>query len=118
MIVYMIDPIDFWVGWMTENEFKANIDLRYWGPNERKHAWNEYLTLKWKALGAARNVGWEGDIREGPLISAIPSADGDVRYIIAWKQDNNGTTFVATPYPLPWLVDDFAYNVPNYVGVK
>jgi hypothetical protein len=23
--------------------------------------------------------------------------------MIAWKSDNNGETYVASPYPLPWL---------------
>jgi len=22
---------------------------------------------------------------------------------LAWKQDNNGTTFICSPVPLPWL---------------
>ncbi|MGA8614265.1 MAG: hypothetical protein WB760_21835 [Xanthobacteraceae bacterium] len=28
-------------------------------------------------------------------------ADG--HYMIAWKQDNNGMTFIVSPHKLPWL---------------
>jgi hypothetical protein len=33
---------------------------------------------------------------------------GTVEYLIAWKQDNNGESFVALPFPLPWLEEDAA----------
>jgi hypothetical protein len=29
--------------------------------------------------------------------------DGAGPLMIAWKQDNNGDTFVYSPWPLPWL---------------
>lgn len=55
------------------------------------------------ALKAARQIGWEGDIREGPFIAGFPN-DPDATwaaYMIAWKQQNNGMSFICAPFPLP-----------------
>jgi hypothetical protein len=30
--------------------------------------------------------------------------DTEFAYGFVWKQDNNGTTFVASPVPMPWLL--------------
>ncbi|MQX81527.1 hypothetical protein GHK80_36980 [Sinorhizobium medicae] len=58
-----------------------------------------------KAKAIAREAGLEGDMRSGPFVSALPNDDlGSFSdFIIAWKQDNNGATFVASPHELAWL---------------
>jgi hypothetical protein len=55
-------------------------------------------------------LGWEGDIRGGfgdsdggPWFAPLPISNGDIAYAVAWKQDNNGETFVASSISLPWL---------------
>ena len=80
MFLYSISPIDFWPGWM-------------------KRA---------KALTLARRFGWEGDFSVGLLIAGIPPGRGDTwgKWIYGWKQSTNGTTFIASPYALPWLETD------------
>jgi hypothetical protein len=30
-------------------------------------------------------------------------SDGDCELVFAVKQSNNGTTFIVSPFPLPWL---------------
>lgn len=52
----------------------------------------------------ASGQGWEGDYQGGakPRVFFLPS-ENDFEYGFAWKQSNNGTTFVVSPYPLPWL---------------
>lgn len=62
-----------------------------------------------EAKEAARAKGWEGDYRgEGrPRVLFLPGAGSNCafQHAFAWKQDNNGTTFIISPYPLPWLDD-------------
>jgi len=96
MFVYVMSPIDFWEGWLTEDEIKDRLhrdDLK------------RYLARKEKALELAGARGWEGDFRQGPFFSTIPMDDGasGCEVLVGWKQDNNGTTFVVSPYQLPWL---------------
>ena len=106
MIVYCINPIDFWDGWLTEEEFKTQLEAGAAHDARRATAstWAAYLDLREKAQKLALKAGWEGDIREGPFVAGLPSETGDDgQILVAWKQDNDGITFVATPFPLPWL---------------
>lgn len=67
--------------------------------------WAAYEAFRNQAYELAKKVGWEGDIREGPYIAGLPTHEtaDDGHIMIAWKQDNNGDTFVVSPYKLPWL---------------
>jgi hypothetical protein len=65
-------------------------------PDALQHGWE-------RAQFIARRVGWEGDVREGPWFCPLPAEGSDETFLIVWKQDNNGQTFVASPYRLPWL---------------
>lgn len=67
------------------------------------------LSSFWEALKRsyelARSAGWEGDFRstDGPRVFFVPGIDNDMEFGFVWKQDNNGTTFVVSPYEFPWL---------------
>ncbi|MFZ4266642.1 hypothetical protein [Streptomyces arboris] len=66
--------------------------------------------LKWAkgALGAlesaAAEVDWDGDFRGTPYVGALPwpapVGDEAARYLLV-KQDNNGTCFVISAFPIP-----------------
>ena len=114
MFVYAIGPIDDWTGWLRPEElFRASIDTSPAasltvgndppGPFE-PHRWAQAWSL---ARIGARELRWEGDIRtgEGPFVSMLPQTEPDrpTPFIIAWKQDNNGMTFIASPFRLLWL---------------
>jgi hypothetical protein len=45
---------------------------------------------------AARKAGWEGDMREGPVVVPVVQ-DADCCFGFMWKQDSNGTTYVVIP---------------------
>ena len=55
-----------------------------------------------RAKHLARDHGWEGDFREGPFVMPV-LIEIEVGYAFVFKQDNNGTTFVLSPVPLPYL---------------
>lgn len=70
------------------------------------HPASEWPELWESVQAAARQMGWEGDIREGPSVTVLPREPGEYEpghVIVAWKQHNNGTTFLASPIRLPWL---------------
>ena len=104
MFLYAISHIDFWPGWMTETEFLASLDEE-WNSRLARHRYEEQRA---KALTLARRRGWEGDFAVGLLIAGIPPGRGDTwgKWIYGWKQSSNGTTFIASPYRLPWLEED------------
>jgi len=101
MFAYELEsPIDFWEGWLTEAEYLEHLIKG--GPFSGDYKWSqigEYFRLRIKAEEIACTIGWEGDTRQGPFITALPPDD----IIVAWKHDNNGDTFVFSPRPLPWL---------------
>ena len=57
------------------------------------------------AKALASRVFWEGDIVGGRIgVFWIPDPDNmTFEYAFAWKQVNNGSTFIVSPIPLPWL---------------
>jgi hypothetical protein len=101
MFVYSLPPIDDWQGWMKAKGAQTNP---FTGTDDLPEATVKYETFLKSALEAARKVGWEGDFREGPFVSVLPDPDnmGTTVYV-GWKQDNNGTTFIVSPFPLPYL---------------
>ena len=103
MIVYQVMPIDFWAGWRKPSELFGVSDHNH--DDGQFHDPAEWPNLWKQAQKLATEAGWEGDIREGPYVTVVPDGEsgGLSPVIIAWKQDNNGTTFVASPFPLPWV---------------
>jgi hypothetical protein len=106
--LYVIDPIDFWSGWQKpEDVFKGT---KIHDPVHNNFDWH----VLWKAARSCASLSiWEGDVREGPYVTVLPPKDGcEVSPVaIAWKQDNNGTAFIYSPYELPWLEAEKAYYV-------
>ncbi len=105
--VYSIIPIDFgWERLQTVEEVAANMA-------EEKaagivHAQPSYSDLEkffsdiQRARSLAEEAGWEGDYRDRPRVFWLPD-ENDFSCGFVWKQDNNGTTYVVSPHPLPWL---------------
>jgi hypothetical protein len=109
MFVYAIQPIDFWNGWQNPSDlFRVSTheySTDYHNPAEWGPAWT-------KAKELARQVGWEGDIREGPYVTVLPHSDGGFPpFVIGWKQENNGDTFIAAPFELPWLAQEYGSKI-------
>jgi hypothetical protein len=117
MIVYRVGFIDFWNGWRDVCEVFGKIDQDLpWEAN----CLDERLLLPFlgEALHAAAvDLGWAGDFKGSAGVKASvlppPDPDGwgpDNPFLLAWKQSNNGETFIASPYRLPWVeADCFAW---------
>lgn len=65
---------------------------------------NDFLRDWEQAQHAASKAGWEGDFRNTAeqIVFAIP-VETDFQVGFAFKQDNNGTTYVVSPVFLPHL---------------
>jgi hypothetical protein len=103
---YHVHPIDFWYGWMTLEEYEKNVRSKAWEQKESQQtieATRELIKVFEKH--ALDELDWEGDMREGFYLAALPaySLSG---IVIARKQENNGQCFVFSTEPLPWLDDD------------
>lgn len=97
MFVYKRTAIDFWDGWFSENEYLDRADAH--------SAEFAYQLQKQLGFMGAKKLGWDGDVREGPFVAGLPTdktaKDGHV--VMAWKQDNNGDTYIVSPFKMPWL---------------
>jgi hypothetical protein len=104
MIIYVTKPIDDWWGWQRpEDVFRHGLNIALVGtPFRSTGQWHELWD---RAQHQARKAfDWDGEIREGPFISVLPHPEsGGSEIIIAWKQDNSGTTFIVSPFRLPWV---------------
>ncbi len=110
MYVYELSPIDHWGGWMSEEQYLADCENKSYLSTDKPHERRRLEKLKKQAFDLAKRlkIGWEGDFAEGPYFSPIPAEGGNsgCELLLAWKQRNNGTTFIASPYPLPWLAKE------------
>lgn len=63
---------------------------------------DDFLRAWESAKEAASAEGWEGDFRHQPVVFWVPMST-TFEYGFAFKQDNNGDTFVLSPVAMPWL---------------
>ena len=105
---YVIEPVDF--GWdrlqtitdcavaIGKDEganFLSDVDIFGYGLGGFRIAVES-------AMDAARKAGYDGEPRNPPAVFWLPVQDSfEPGFVI--KQDNNGTTFIVSPVPLPHL---------------
>ncbi|WP_143219499.1 hypothetical protein [Achromobacter xylosoxidans] len=102
--VYDIIPIDFgWEFLKSVRDTAADLGAREAAFQVERH-FDPGLTpslasfiQRWdSAREAATKQGWEGDFRGEPVVFWVPTEDG-FDFGFAFKQDNNGTTFIVSP---------------------
>ena len=108
---YELPPIDIgWAYFMTP-EFVEEASYLEFTDDERALIKRFYAL----ALRKGRQHAWEGDFKTygRAKFFALPNADHCVSYGVVWKQNNNGTTFLASMQELAWLkdylVEEFEY---------
>jgi len=111
---YSGEPIDWWAGWMDPAEavaasLRETMDMPGSGVafKNASDLAADIEQLIQVASTFLREHGWEGDIR-GPrgtwMLTVIPDSDTNSSALVfSVKQDNNGTTFIVSPYELSWL---------------
>jgi transcriptional regulator with XRE-family HTH domain len=112
---YRISPIDFGFRYLRRlEEFRDLARLedlaQYEGLGQYQgftstfsRATLERFDLNFEAAKRmAADLLWEGDFREGPFVMPV-LVELEVGYAFVWKQENNGSTFVISPVPLPYV---------------
>jgi hypothetical protein len=98
--LYVMSPIDW--GWkllLSVEEYKHRADEG----QEDQSGVDRTLAELDLVRECARNAGWwEGD-GMAPRIFPVPCDSHDFEIGFAWKQPNNGTTFIASPVELRHL---------------
>lgn len=106
---YHITPIDF--GWLmlpTVPEFAARIAeleaQEHVGPSNDsvEPLFARFLEDFRKAQALASDIDWEGDFATKARVFLLP-CEVEIKWGFAWKQSNNGSTFVISPEELPHL---------------
>ena len=101
--IYEMGPVDYWENAVSEEQYLAN--LREWGSQSDREL-RDWEKLKNRAFAAARMSGchWEGDYGTLYIVGLpSPSYDPNLSILLYWKQGNNGTTFLWSPYRLEYL---------------
>ncbi len=100
---YHVAPIDFWAGAMTRESLLMEAAVR--DASMELDVLDEHLdSLLEVAQIAFRKIDWEGDIMDGPFYFAVPNPDElAFAFGLVLKQSNNGSTFIASPVPLPHI---------------
>lgn len=108
-ITYKIGPVDHgWEHLQTVQETlvklssnaESEITHNDIDPDEVLNFLNAWKSAKQTAV----EKGWEGDFRHKPCVFWLPS-EVSFEFGFVFKQDNNGTTFILSPQPLPSLAE-------------
>ncbi|RYG57718.1 MAG: hypothetical protein EON56_01825 [Alphaproteobacteria bacterium] len=100
LYAYALPPMDIWAGWSKPESLLTDHWEHHSGSIQR----DAYLQQLARSEAIARAAGWEGDKRSGPYIAGLPyDSVTDTPFMIGWKQDSNGTTFVVSPFRLEYL---------------
>lgn len=89
------------------DHFNGLTPLREWsacGHPPARTAWA--LRALFGLAGAGRDIGWDGDMRHLPMVSARPAPPPVIPYLVV-EQDNDGDTFIATDADMHH-VDEYA----------
>lgn len=100
--VYVTGPLDWWPGWRWVDEILAAmrgsdtlVEAGYPEPSKLE-------AMVSSAKKVADAAGWEGDGRWACAPLPAPEMFSS-ELMFAVKQSNNGTTYVVSPFRLPWL---------------
>lgn len=101
--VYVLPPIDWWEGWTPLRTLL--LERRETYLDEAGDSVVEQLVdLTIRAARIFTLNGWEGDgWPDGWYVSALPTGEVGPDLLIAVKQRNNGTVYLLSPVPLPWI---------------
>jgi len=104
--LYHLPPIDYWFGWINLSAFNMdddpNMDNELTGAIGVCNISESHLALIMAIAEEFKKIGWEGD--GNFMIAGLPQVDiAESKFMIAVKQYNNGSVFLASEIRLPWL---------------
>jgi hypothetical protein len=103
VVLYAVGPVDHWGGWIDLEKHDVSEFADDYDGTEPARLTKQVANLLDAAKLLALDHGWEGDMRQGPFLAAIPNDDNGIDLVVGWKQDNNGTTFFGSSIELSHL---------------
>jgi hypothetical protein len=95
--LYVLSPIDDWTGWMDAEKSLESLEPWF------RQGIEDALAPAQKMITAHRYFEHETHLYPW-YVSPLPKDDdGYCAWMVATKITNNGTTFLVSPYELPWL---------------
>lgn len=86
LYIYCIEPIDFWDGWQRPE-------------NNHLDGFAEWCD---ELLHFAEALDGYDPVRAGPYYAPMPESYGG-SFIVGWKRDNNGASWIVAPREMPHL---------------
>jgi len=109
MYIYESSPLDDFHGLSSAKEIVSSFMRRpvyeYYCPNDHSTKFTELFELAMRCarfVSMAEKSHWEGDIGDLHFF-AVPQPPDRIAIGLVWKQGNNGTTYICSPIPLPWV---------------
>lgn len=108
--IYLTEPLEFnWRYCKSVDETAAEIEKNYPSSETENCDYHcptlEEFQTNWKmAKQLAQENHWNGDFKQGPVVFWIPS-HGSFLYGFAFKQEEDGVTYIISPVELAWLHD-------------
>ena len=104
---YVLNPIDFdWEFMPTVREFKQILvrqDIEGdWSANPVAIDFH-FEARREKIMECAKKLYWDGSLRGDVHVFTLPFHE-QFKFGFVWMQDTGGTTFVASPVDMPWLL--------------
>ncbi|RZK42273.1 MAG: hypothetical protein EOO61_05505 [Hymenobacter sp.] len=115
MYIYEMNPIDIWSGWIRLEDAiaepgKYDIAGSSTSTDEKEIIDELREKLDYVKYLLARHTPWEGDGRV--YLTSMPT-EVDGFLVFAIKQDNNGTTYLASPIEYPHLKEYLVHTTSN-----
>lgn len=102
--IYTLGPIDYWEGWQGLDELSERLKLEEKSSREPLNHHANNLHEEWQTVVELirKHTRWEGDGYW--RVSSLPNPEWSCsEFLFSVKQLNNGSVFIASPFPLPWL---------------
>jgi hypothetical protein len=115
---FHVAPIDLWQVKTTPAEVVKRL-AEDTESDSNWHQLSEFLSFLNEVDGFVRGGGfpeWEGDVREGPYIYFVPAGHNSMAPLFAWKQNNNGETFIVSRVDLPMMEEEGEINVEAFLS--
>jgi len=107
--------VDFWDGWYPLD----GLDASEFCPDAMKFPIKQFWEFV-KEFFPGHELGWEGDVRSDSIYIALVNGKMPTRFkdfIIGWKQENNGSTFMACASCPPIDLSEVDIYAPSFVKV-
>lgn len=101
---YIANPMDFgWSGFPSVTEYlKKLLDER--DGSGGVNAVRSFLAFYDEALELGLSIGWDADFGSSHDARVVLLPDAYLpRLALVWQPESNGTTFVVSEVPMPWL---------------